>query len=113
LDRVPKLVQVGVLAAGLVSVGWTARATIGLQVGLPDTMTRTVVRVDNLEHRMESAEAAISEISQNSLRLRSLSAKVDSLDALAVDTYCIMRAHALGLDPTAECVLRPRQRGGP
>jgi len=114
LDRVPKLVQVGVLFLGAVSVGWTGRAAFSLQVGIPDTVNRTVVRVDDLEHRMESAEAAISEIAQNTFRLRSLSAKIDTMvaqgvkrDELALDTYCVTYSHAKGLDLALECTLVP------
>jgi hypothetical protein len=61
---------------------------------------------------MEAAERTISEIAQNTFRLRSLSAKVDSMvaqgivrDKLALDTYCVTYSHAKGLDLAMECTL--------
>jgi hypothetical protein len=111
LDRVPKLVQLGAMLVAVFVAGAGFSQVFNQQIGLPATVSATVDRVDNLEHRMLGVETAISDIASNSMRLRSLSAKVDSIDALSNDMYCIIRAHALALDPTAECVLRPR--GGP
>lgn len=98
------------VAIALFVAGWNARSLFSEQVGLPSLVRQTTARVDNLEHRMDAAEEVLNDISLNTARLKSLASKVDSLDAMASDTYCLVRAHALSLDPLAECTLSQRGR---
>lgn len=75
------------------------------QVGLPAAVIRNTNRVTDLEGRMETVEDAVTDIQTNSASLAVLRVQVDSLKSLADDTYCLVRAHALDLNPLAECTL--------
>ena len=110
LDRVPFWAKIFAFSFALTGVGWSGAILFSDQVGLPAVVDDTVIRVDTLEARMGRAEEAVVDIALNTVRLQSLGVKVDSLDVLAPDTYCLVRAHALGLDPLAECTLSQRGR---
>ncbi|HUT57649.1 MAG TPA: hypothetical protein VNA25_07335 [Phycisphaerae bacterium] len=110
LDRIPTLAKVFAFAVMLLSLGWSGHIIFAEQVGIPAMVGRNTLRVDTLEMRMERAEGAVLDIAINTFRLQSLVVKVDSLDVLAADTYCLVRAHALGLDPLAECTYSQRRR---
>ena len=110
LDRVPFWAKVIAVAVTLLGAGWSGHIIFAEQVGIPAIVGRNTLRVDTLEMRMERAEGAVLDIAINTFRLQSLVVKVDSLDVLAADTYCLVRAHALGLDPLAECTYSQRRR---
>ena len=110
LDRVPFWAKVFAFSFALLGVGWSGAILFSEQTELPGVVDGALVRVDTLEARMDRAEEAVADIALNTLRLQSLGVKVDSLDALASDTYCLVRAHALSLDPLAECTLSQRGR---
>ena len=109
-ERVPLWAKVAAIAFALLGLGWSGHIIFSEQVQLPALLGRTTARVDTLEARMNRAEEAVADIALNTLRLQSLGEKVDSLDAQASDTYCLVRAHALSLDPLAECTLSQRGR---
>jgi len=110
LDRVPFWAKVFAFSFALLGVGWSGAILFSEQTELPGVVDGALVRVDTLEARMDRAEEAVADIALNTLRLQSLGEKVDSLDAMASDTYCLVRAHALSLDPLAECTLSQRGR---
>ena len=110
LDRVPFWAKIFAFSFALLGVGWSGAILFSEQAELPAVVGDTVARVDTLEARMDRAEEAVVDIALNTIRLQSLGVKVDSLDALASDTYCLVRAHALSLDPLAECTLSQRGR---
>jgi len=113
-DRLPALVKVVVVAVTIFGLGWSGHVIFSEQVGMPAVVGRTQFRVDTLEMRMVRAEEVLTEIAINTLRLASLTSSVDSLDAMLSDTYCLVRAHALNLDPLVECTYaqrRPRATG--
>lgn len=110
MDRLPTMAKVIVVAVTLLSLGWTGHIIFSEQVGIPAIVGRTTLRVDTLEARMNLAEEAVVDIAFNTLRLQTLGEKVDSLDAMATDTYCLVRAHALSLDPLVECTYAQRRR---
>jgi len=113
-EKIPTWAKVlGTLALAF-SIGWGSRGTFNQQVGLPALAARTATRVDDIEQRMDAAEEQITIISQNSLRLRQITQKVDSLGVdlehqakTGDDTYCIVWAHAKNLDIGQECTLVP------
>ena len=108
LSRTAKTLSgVGVLLAA----GWTGHVAFSAQVGLPSVVGQSVERITGLESRMERAERIIlaNETGVSSVFL--LERRVDSLYALQEATYCIVRAHALDLDPLAECTLNRRTGG--
>ena len=110
LDRIPTLTKFIAFAVMLLGLGWSGHTIFAEQTGIPAIVGRNTRRVDTLEARMERAEGAVLDIAINSFRLQTLVVKVDSLDALAADTYCLVRAHALNLDPLAECTYSQRRR---
>ena len=118
LRELPVWAKAGaVLVAGATAVfvaGWNAQGLFEEQVGMPNQVEAIATRTTSLESRMTAAETQIAEISQNAMRLRSLTAKVDSLAVelqhqgeLGADTYCIVYAHAKNLDVGQECTLVP------
>ena len=110
LDRVPFWAKIFAFSFALLGGGWSGAILFSEQAELPAVVGDTVARVDTLEARMDRAEEAVVDIALNTIRLQSLGVKVDSLDAMASDTYCLVRAHALSLDPLAECTLSQRGR---
>ena len=101
-------------ATAVFVAGWNAQGLFEEQVGIPHQVEAIATRTTSLESRMTAAETQIAEISQNAMRLRNLTAKVDSMSVelqhqgeLGADTYCIVYAHAKNLDVGQECTLVP------
>ena len=94
----------------LLAAGWTGHVAFSQQVGLPSVVGRTVERIGGLEDRMHVAEEEIDGLQASVPPLLELEDRVDSLYVLQAETYCIVRAHALDLDPLRECTLN--RRGG-
>ena len=103
LKNVP--IWLKLLSAGLACAmgGWSGHVIFAQQIGLPAVVHRTVTRVETLESRVEAMETFM-------VALPRLASKVDSMEVLLIDTYCVVRAHALDLDPTFECTLRIRDQ---
>jgi hypothetical protein len=82
----------------LMGIGWSGHVMFAQQIGLPRQVEQNTSRIHNLEDRMVGAEQLLQQVEVTGSR-------VDSLYVLVRDTYCIVRADHLGLDPLATCTL--------
>jgi len=103
LDTVPKLVRVGIVAGGLLGIGWTGHSVFEQQIGLPGVVRNNVSRITNLETWRGETVATLDSIRMNAASLRMTNRLIDSLFVLESDTYCLVRAHTYDLDPDIAC----------
>ena len=83
--------------------GWSSHVVFSQQIGLPAIVQENSSRLHNVESRLDLLQDVVVDISV-------LYGKVEAVNVLAGDTYCLVRAHALGLDPLVECTLAERRR---
>lgn len=110
LQGLSPFVKVAAAVGVLLGAGWTGHIAFSQQVGLPALVGRTVERVNVLEERVDFAEEVLSELTLDLGGFHQLEERVDSLYGLQIETYCIVRAHALDMDPFVECTLTQRER---
>jgi len=105
---IPATVKVlGVVGVVFVA-GMTTWAALSSQFAMPRLLSQTTERVDTLEVRVDRMLRLAPMIESDHTRVELTMARLDSLNALARDTWCVVRAHALDLDPFRECTLTLR-----
>jgi len=112
---IPVAVRVAGALVIVFTAGMTTWAVASSQFAVPAILSATVTRVDGLEDWRDDINRVLPGFERDHDVLNATVAALDSLKTLANDTYCIVRAQALGLDPFRACTLaqtRPQGGGG-